>query len=284
MQSKRLIELLESFVSRLQIIYDQREAVNLAQMALMHLLEVDNRAQFVLMKNDAIDNQISEKALLWLERLCSGEPIQHLIGSVEFFSLNLQVNKHVLIPRPETEELVFLISENLAQRPPNTILDIGTGSGCIPLALKKAFPNASVSGVDLSKEALRTAQLNAEENELEVLFYEQDILKQNLDREYDLIVSNPPYIPYIEQEKLSVQVREHEPHLALFSPDDDPLIFYRVIIEQAVSWLGKSGSLYFELHEDYAQATLDLAKEYFNKVELIKDMQQKWRFLRARVD
>lgn len=281
MQSKTLNDLRKTFNKRLQIIYSNREAESIGKWALMHLLNLNNQADFILNGTDAVQPEIFEKAMQWLVALEKGRPIQHLIGEVEFSGLRLKVNEHVLIPRPETEELVHLILDSLPNNFNGSIIDIGTGSGCIPLALKIHLPNAAVSAAEISTEALKLAKLNAELNNLDVRFEMIDILKfENfkIDR-FDVIVSNPPYIPLDEKVKMDTNVLDYEPHLALFAPTDDALLFYRRIFDFSKNHLNIGGKCYFELHENYALKTLKLAKTYFQNAKLVKDLQQKDRFL-----
>ncbi len=218
---------------------------------------------------------------LWqdqLDRLYKGEPLQHITGIGHFYGLTLKVNRSVLIPRPETEELVALVLEE-QESSPLDILDVGTGSGCIALALKQKRKNWQVSAVDISKEALAVARENATQLGLNVDFMLDDICYSQLDSRFDVIVSNPPYIPAKEESTLEEHVAAFEPHEALFSPDDDPLKYYKCIHSFAAKYLNKpGGTLYFETHFEYAQQVADIfASEA--KTRIVKDMFGKQRFV-----
>lgn len=216
-----------------------------------------------------------------ISRLKTFEPIQYILGETEFYGLKLMVNRAVLIPRPETEELVeWMIHSDL---PPNSrILDIGTGSGCIALALKSVFKNAGVSGTDISEGALETAHENAAKNKLDVHFFRSDILKlENLNNEiYDVIVSNPPYIRESEKQLMLPNVLEYEPLNALFVPDSDPLVFYRSIAAFANKYLAENGKLFFEINENLGQQMKNMLVDYgFCNIEIRKDINGKNRMI-----
>jgi release factor glutamine methyltransferase len=219
-----------------------------------------------------------------VERLKNGEPVQYVLGKAEFCGMNLKVNPGVLIPRPETEEMVqWLVTSTI--RLPEKILDIGTGSGCIALALKKAFPEARVSGCDISEQALSVARENAALHRLEIHFFVSDILrwsgKENWVKQ-DLIVSNPPYITLVEKKCMVSNVLDFEPHLALFVPDEDPLLFYRNIAEFSLLWLKPGGRLVFEINELYGSEVVRLLRENgFFGIELRKDLRGKERMISA---
>lgn len=186
-------------------------------------------------------------------RVEAGEPVQYVIGKTEFCGMQLEVNPAVLIPRPETEELVRLLEHENDSMKGGTVLDIGTGSGCIALALKRAFPDADVTGWDISADALFVASRNASRNGLDVNFELQNILEaQPQDEAFDIIVSNPPYICLREAEQMEKNVLEHEPHTALFVPDEQPLLFYDAIARYAMQALRQGGGLYFEVNRAYA--------------------------------
>jgi len=280
MQSKLLKDLLDNFAKRLQVIYDSREAENLSKWMWMHLCEANNAASFSLMKHEEVSAVAVKKAEEWLTQLLEGKPLQHLIGEVTFADVQITVNSDVLIPRPETEELIYLMVQDLGKDFSGRILDVGTGSGCIAIALKNAMPKAQVTGLDISQNALKTASYNAERNALDVTFVKQDILEAFPADIYDVIVSNPPYIPINEKAKMDNNVVQHEPHLALFTPEKEPLIFYKRIVSLAQNQSESLKGLFFELHEDYARETLEYVLTEFEKAELVKDLQDKWRFLR----
>lgn len=217
-----------------------------------------------------------------LERLSKGEPIQYVLNQADFYGLKFKVNKHVLIPRQETEELVDLIIKKHQDRNLK-ILDIGTGSGVIPVTLKKHLPNANVQAIDVSSDALILAKENALKQEVEVLFLESDILNKDYwDKleKYDIIISNPPYVLNSEKDLMHQNVLNFEPHLALFVEDENPLLFYKKITHLAKQKLKKGGSLYFEINEQFGQETKQLLiKNNFIKVQVVKDINGKDRIV-----
>ena len=201
-------------------------------------------------------------------------PIQYILGTTSFYGLDFAVNEHVLIPRPETEELVAWILSANKSSAPLKILDIGTGSGCIAIALAKNFPNAQVFAIDVSENALIIAKTNAINNAVSVNFIQKDILKtDSLAEQFDIIVSNPPYVRQLEKAEIKENVLDHEPHLALFVEDDDALIFYRKITDLALKTLNPNGQLYFEINQYLgAQMIHLLVQKDFSGVELRKDI------------
>ncbi len=239
-------------------------------------------AQFDLRRGEALSESELLKVYMPLKRLRAGEPLQYVLGTVEFHGLQLRIGPGVLIPRPETEELVDRIIRT--GKVPGTIVDIGTGSGCIALALKKAFPSAHVLGIDVSEAALVQARENARTNGLEVEWVRADVL--SLDRvpvsSADLIVSNPPYVPLSDANDMSEHVLAHEPHVALFVADDEPLLFYRTIATLAYQQLAPGGDLWFEGHHRYTPAVGDLLKSMsFADVEVLPDLTGHHRFIHA---
>lgn len=236
------------------------------------------------------EERINQSDLLLIYDCCKDlkkhKPLQYILGETEFYHLKFKVNENVLIPRPETEELVdIIIKENKNTK---KILDIGTGSGCIPVSLKKNIHTAEIYACDVSPEALEVANQNAVLNNVDVDFYSADVLDSSFsakfkDQLFDLIVSNPPYIKKSEQETLSRHVIDHEPHLALFVEHDDAVIFYKRIIDCCKALLSPSGKLYFELNTITAGDVAKYADKsgIFKTVELVKDMSGNTRFLRA---
>jgi release factor glutamine methyltransferase len=227
-----------------------------------------------------------EEILAWTieNRIKSGEPVQYITGIADFYGLQLKVSPAVLIPRPETEELVEFILEDYPVGESLRVIDLGTGSGCIPLALKSQRPNWQLTGLDVSTEALKVARENDQEQGAEIEWLETDILKEKPTGTFKIIVSNPPYITPSEKEKMSVSTLQHEPELALFVPEEDPLLFYRQIGEFAINALAPGGSLYFELNEFNYSETGALMKELgFSEVMARQDLQGKYRMLRCRV-
>lgn len=212
-----------------------------------------------------------------LNQLKKEIPIQYLLGKTHFYGLEFEVNDNVLIPRPETEELVeWIVNENSKTDKTKKIkiLDIGTGSGCIAISLAKNIPNAEVYAIDVSKKAIETAKRNAIRNNVEVTFILQDILKTDeLKCNFDIIVSNPPYVRNLEKEEIKKNVLDYEPHLALFVEDNDALIFYRKIAELAKKNLSENGQLYFEINQYLGKEMTNLLEKLdFKKIELRKDI------------
>jgi release factor glutamine methyltransferase len=238
------------------------------------------------------DFEVSETDLeKWktiISELKTEKPIQYITGEAWFYGLRFEVNENTLIPRPETEELVEWIVEsqksiveNLKIQKSNnlTILDIGTGSGCIPITLKKEIPNAQVSAIDISEKALEMARKNALDNQVEVNFIHQDILtSQHLNLStsqpllFDVIVSNPPYVRNLEKQEIKRNVLDYEPHLALFVADSDALLFYRKIAQLALKSLSPNGKLFFEINQYLGKETVELLEQLgFKNIELRKD-------------
>jgi release factor glutamine methyltransferase len=220
----------------------------------------------------------------YVNRLKKDEPLQYVLGSVTFFGLNLRVNKSVLIPRDETEELVALIAEDFKAEAQleKHIIDLGTGSGCIALSMAKVFPNAVIEAWDVSEEALELASMNAAENKLLVNFKLKSILEAEsaVVEPFDIIISNPPYIPPSQKEVMQNSVLSHEPALALFVDEEEPLIFYKAIVEMAIRNLKVGGKVYLEINQYLAEETKNLFPSNF-KTELLKDINDNWRFIRA---
>lgn len=222
-----------------------------------------------------------------LNGLQNYEPIQYIIGETEFFGIPYIVNQNVLIPRPETEELVSWIIEESNKNLPLKILDIGTGSGCIAISIAKHLPNAKLYALDVSDEVLKVAKENAIKNNVSIEFIETDILNiksqaEEINQKFDIIVSNPPYVRVLEKAQMQDNVLNNEPHLALFVNDDDPLQFYKAISHFAVKHLKSEGLLFFEINEYLGEETKKLLiNSEFEKVELKKDIFNKDRMLKA---
>jgi release factor glutamine methyltransferase len=226
-----------------------------------------------------------------LEALKNEKPIQYILGETEFYGLPFKVDENTLIPRPETEELVQLIIDCHSERSKNdkpSILDIGTGSGCIAISLAKNIGNAQVSATDVSAKAIKKAKENAVLNEIEVNFIEGSILDKPQwellfqDLKFDTIVSNPPYVRNLEKAEIQNNVLNNEPHLALFVEDDNPLLFYHAITEFAVEKLKENGQLFFEINEYLGPETKTLVEDFgFKNVEIIKDLFGKDRMIKA---
>ena len=242
-----------------------------------------NRMQQIVNVNTELSKEQQAQIELYAEQLLSGKPIQYILGKAWFMGNELMVNEHVLIPRPETEELVeWIISYASIMNKPLSIIDIGTGSGCIPIALKLALPLFSLTGLDISKEALAVAEINANNVKASIEWIEQDILNTAaLDNTYDIIVSNPPYIPIREKANMQEQVVGFEPSIALFVSNEDPLIFYKAIAKMAKQNLSTNGQLFFEIHYDQGKAILALLDELNYHAELRQDSYGKNRMIRA---
>lgn len=224
----------------------------------------------------------------WTEivsELKTQRPIQYILGETEFFGLRFKVNENTLIPRSETEELVeLIIDESGKWKVENLkILDIGTGSGCIAISLAKNILNSNVSAIEVSEKAIETAKINAESNEVKVNFILKNILEtEDLQEQFDVIVSNPPYVRNLEKHEIKTNVLEFEPHLALFVEDNDALIFYRKIAQLALKNLTENGKLYFEINQYLGKETVELLENLgFKNVKLIKDIYENDRMIKC---
>ena len=279
-------KLFDTYRQQLQSLYPPEEAQTIAFWLLEHYLKLSKTSILI---NQTIEiTQAQQDALTnAVERLQNNEPIQYILGYTEFYGLTFQVQPGVLIPRPETEELVdWIIQDN--QKLPVKILDIGTGSGCIAISLAKNLAQAEVTALDVSEEALKIAETNAIQNQAKVQFIQDDILNpQSLpqlipDHSLDIIVSNPPYVTPAEKEQMRANVLEHEPELALFIPQDQPLLFYEAIARLATQKLKPNGQLYFEINEQFGQETKAMLLEKgFEKVVIKKDGFGKDRMVRG---
>ena len=241
------------------------------------------RVDYLLNKNQKLSPKEVSFFKNCLEKINKNIPVQYITGQANFCNLLMKVNPNVLIPRPETQELVHLILNNHKQDSLKEILDIGTGSGCIIIALKKTLPNTNCTAIDISKEAIRTAKANAVLNKVEVDFITKDILKyENEEKSWDMIVSNPPYIPISNKKHMHPNVVQNEPSQALFVENEEPLKYYQLISDFANNHLKKNGKIYFEIHEDFANDVVNLlsTKKYF-KTTVHKDFQGKNRFVVA---
>jgi len=278
--NNKISTLKEFSLQRVGEVYDARESRNIVNELFRHYLHLSS-ADLIVKANDSISE--SQMLLVYkaVKRIANKEPLQYVLGKAYFFGMDMHVSPAVLIPRPETEELVRWIIETI--KPNNhsvhSVLDIGTGSGAIALALKKAQPNWNVCGVDVSKEALQVAQRNSTEFQLEVEWRDVDILMKDFpEGNWNTIVSNPPYIPVSEGSEMRPSVVQHEPHLALFVPENDPLLFYRRILELANN-CETIKQVFFEIHENYSNEILALGESMGWKGELKKDLQGKERML-----
>jgi release factor glutamine methyltransferase len=237
-----------------------------------------------------LNDRINQSDLINIYNTCNklktGKPIQYILNEAYFFDLKFKVNSSTLIPRPETEELVYLITQTITKKTQCLhFVDIGTGSGCIPITLKKQYENSDFYGLDISESALEIANFNAKLNNVDVNFFITDILNANhiLNLKFDCIISNPPYISKSEAVDMEDKVLNFEPSLALFVEDNDPIIFYKKIIDLCLNSLSNNGYLFFELNPFYANDVMNYAyaSNLFRTVEIIIDMSGKQRFLIA---
>jgi release factor glutamine methyltransferase len=266
-------------------LYGVQEADAIASMVLTELTGY-SKAKLRAFVDDPLTEAQQQRAYEVLKEIATGKPVQYVLGHVHFYGLDFKVSSAVLIPRPETEELVQWILETMKGSHPQTVLDIGTGSGCIPITIKKEQPDSELFAIDISADALAIAQANAHINTVDVKFVEADILNlqaaEILNQTYHIIVSNPPYVTERDKLQMHTNVTDFEPHTALFVSDNDPLIFYKAITEFASLHLLVGGYLFFEINESYGMETLDMMKRIgFINGELRQDMMGKDRMIRA---
>jgi len=288
----KAIDLHHIFNKELGSIYEKNEIDSLFFLSLEHICKVA-RIQLQLEPKFTINKSETNQFFETLELLKQQKPIQYIFGETEFFGLNFKLNESVLIPRQETEELIDLIikthitgsKKNLK---PLRILDIGTGSGCIAISLAKNLSNVDVYALDVSSKAIEVAKKNTEHNGVNVTFIQGNILDKNtwnsdfLNSEFDIIVSNPPYVRNSEKIEIQPNVLDNEPHLALFVSDENPLIFYKEIVEFSKSNLKSNGSLYFEINQYLGKETEELLdNSKFKNIELLKDLNGNDRMLKG---
>lgn len=269
-----LKEIKNIFHLELDTIYTKEEVNSFFYMLIEHFLGLE---RFILALDPNLIISKEEESPLFeaLSSLKLEIPIQHIKGKTHFMDLEFIVDKNVLIPRPETEDLVRWILEDIQDHQATLkILDIGTGSGCIPITLKKRLPNAEVATLDVSDCALKVAMQNAKNNLVQIEFIHANILEINqLHHKFDIIVSNPPYVRELEKKKMQKNVLMHEPELALFVSDEDPLLFYKMITQFAHENLIKGGSLYFEINQYLGKETKQLlVSTNFSDIELRRDI------------
>lgn len=264
-------------------LYEEREATLMSEMVFEKLTGLA-RIQQLLEKNKTIENAQMQQLEVWKKELLQHRPIQYVLGESWFMGMPFFVKEGVLIPRPETEELVHWILETMDGKTGN-VLDIGTGSGCIAISIAKNNPNLNVSAIDKSLDALEIAKKNSQLLNTSVTFQQRDILsvsENDFAEKWDLIVSNPPYITENERKDMSDNVLEFEPEMALFVPNTDPLLFYRKIAEIATIILHSGGYLFFEINEKFGKETVDLLSLLgFKDIVLKKDLQGKDRMVKA---
>ncbi|MDX5585720.1 MAG: peptide chain release factor N(5)-glutamine methyltransferase [Aureibaculum sp.] len=284
-----LQELKLKFLIDLDQIYPKEEILSFFFLLIHHKMGL-TRTEIALNQNQIIPKEDLNFYLDALTELQDEKPIQYIIGETEFYGLTFKVNDEVLIPRPETEELVDWILKEFNEKKEPNILDIGTGSGCIAISLSKHLPEANIFGMDISKQALQTAIQNTKLNKVKINLFQQDILKNNdtlnyptslrtghvmnsLPMEFDIIVSNPPYVRELEKLEIKSNVLQNEPHIALFVSDENPLLFYDKIADFAKQYLTANGLLFLEINQYLAKnTTILLRQKGFKTIELRKDV------------
>lgn len=281
-RTRTVKESFQHFQHLISTTYEADEARSISQMVFKEILGYDT-IQLILNENELIPAALFEQLDQIAFLINENQPIQYILGYEEFMGMNFKVNPAVLIPRPETEELVEWIIKDSKHQNHLSILDIGTGSGCIAISLKKNIPFATVNAIDISEEALKIASQNAKQNQCDVHFSKIDILTQSPTSLFDVIVSNPPYVLETEKLQMHRNVLDFEPSTALFVPDSDPLLFYKRIGSLAYIHLNEGGSIYFEINESFAEQTLALFPDVFwFEKECRKDFRGKDRFVKAR--
>lgn len=265
--------------------YGEQEAAAIAHEVMEDITKL-SKIDRLMLKDQLLNTTQQNELDFILDELLTGKPLQYVLGKCWFMGREFRVNDQVLIPRPETEELVIWILNELQQNQEGkSLLDIGTGSGCIPVSLKAELAAVSVAACDISEGALEIARENARSAGTDVSFFRQDILDTQLWptlKEYDVIVSNPPYIPATEAETMEQHVTAFEPHQALFVPDQNPLLFYKAVAEIGRLKLKPGGAVYCEIHRDFPEATKTVFTEAgYTHIELRKDMQDNWRMIKA---
>jgi release factor glutamine methyltransferase len=283
-------EAYQSLRNELTHLYEPREANTIADWIIESITGL-SKSRRLIANNQILNENEKEKFFQMKEELLHGRPVQYVIGKTEFCNLSFQVDERVLIPRPETEELVVKSIDLIQKEKRNTqatfrILDIGTGSGCIAICLKKRIPDAEVIALDCSNETLNLAKSNAINNQVSIQFIQKNILEEAQVNElpcFNFIVSNPPYIPPSDKDSMGKNVLDFEPHTALFTSEQNPLQFYEAIIAFSKFHLTRGGYLAFETHCQYANAVADLlSNQEFEEIEVAQDLQGKNRMVFAK--
>ena len=279
-----ILEFKRYFKSELSELYTEAESAQLYSVFLYEKTGFDRFQQRRFAHQELLISDEEELKEI-IEELKTGKPYQQILGHTEFYGKKFFVDENVLIPRPETEELVELAKieiQNLKSKIQNLkLLDIGTGSGIIPITLKKHFPNAEISAIDISEKALEIAQKNADFHKKEINFIQADYLNTELTENYDIIISNPPYIGIEENIEIEDSVKGFEPNIALFSPTSDALIFYKKIAKDGEKHLNENGMIFLEINQKLGKETLELFSNY-SESRLIKDLSGNDRFIFAK--
>lgn len=279
--SNKLSDITMCYHKKLDEIYGKDEVNSFISLIYYNILDI-NYIDKLKYENSLILESEMDALNKILQRLKKQEPIQYILGSAHFYGLEFKVNPSVLIPRPETEELVDLILKSEIKNKTPHIIDIGTGSGCIAITLKKMRPSWQVTACDISTDAINTATENANINNVDIEFKLYDALASNPLPDCDIVVSNPPYITNDEKDSMNKNVLEHEPHLALFVTNNDPLQYYKAIALNAMSKLSESGLLFFELNPLYANEVAEMVLQCgFKEASIHNDMSGKKRILKA---
>ncbi|MFT3919485.1 peptide chain release factor N(5)-glutamine methyltransferase [Cloacibacterium sp.] len=279
-----ILEFKRHFKKELSGIYNDAESAQLYSIFLYEKTGFDNFQQRRFASQELLISDEKELNEI-IEELKTGKPYQQILGHTEFYGKKFFVDENVLIPRPETEELVELainkIPDSRFEIPDFKILDVGTGSGIIPITLKRFFPNAEISAIDISEKALGIAKKNAEFHQANIQFIQQDYLNTKLEENYDIIISNPPYIGIEENIEIEDSVKGFEPNIALFSPTSDALIFYKKIAKDGEKYLKENGMIFLEINQKLGKETLELFSNY-SESRLIKDLSGNDRFVFAK--
>ncbi len=276
-------ELYRSFLTELEHIYESSEAANINSMIFESIAGI-TRSSMIKDPTQIPNSKISSRLNECLLELKKYKPVQYVIGEAWFYKMKLKVSPAVLIPRPETEELVDAVIHYLKDKPDAAILDIGTGSGCIAIAIKKNLPDVHVTAIDISNKALIIAKENSARQQTNINFIQLDFLDEKTWQSlplFDVIISNPPYIPENEKQKLDKNVTEFEPHLALFVENNQPLIFYKKIAAFGKKKLKEKGKIFLETHEHFAEETAALFNDAYYSAEIRKDIYEKQRMVIA---
>ena len=285
----QITEINKIFINRLKDIYSQNEINAIFGILAEHFLKYATQ-ELLLKKQEIIQDECRSKFFSALSELIKHKPVQYITAETGFYGMTMKVNEHVLIPRPETEELVDWVIQDLKREgqnatPQMNILDIGTGSGCIAIALKKNMPDAQIYATDISEQALKKAKENAEINKTQIIFFESDMLNLQYpipDTQYSIIVSNPPYVTASDKEKMKKNVLDYEPAIALFTPEENPLLYYVAIVNFAKTHLKSNGNIYFEINEKFGDKVKQLlAGNGFSDVIVKKDLSGKERMTKA---